>query len=114
MLYANCSIMYSFSDDLPPYTNSPMVYNVTDSVQLLCQSDATPYPLRYYWNRNGSEVDSDAILQLDSIQRDDAGVYECCTLLQTGPALCTNVTITVQCECRGLYVMYLYCHSYNG
>ena len=88
-----------------PFTNSPTLYNESDSAVLLCTSEASPSPAAIFWRRNGEAASNDLTLRWDPIQRSDAGVYECCYVTSDGSTtLCVNVTITVQCELCTLYV----------
>ena len=86
--------------DAPPFVNDPTIYNVTDNVRIICMSNAVPSPLRS-WQRNGVTVGSFALLEIDSIRRNDAGIYTCCavrTVAGVSVTTCSNFTITVQCK----------------
>ena len=93
--------LLSLPVDSPPFINEPTVYNETDNVRIVCRSSATPSPRRITWQRNDVQVSSNALLTIDPIQRNDTGVYTCCTLREIAgesPITCSNFTITVQCE----------------
>jgi len=87
--------------EAPPFIDNPTVYNETENVEIICRSNAVPVPLRTSWERNDVTVSSLGLLNITSIQRNDAGIYTCCTLrLVAGEPVitCGNFTITVQCE----------------
>ncbi|XP_065888354.1 cell adhesion molecule DSCAM-like isoform X3 [Dysidea avara] len=80
-----------------PFTDSPTVYNESDSAVLMCRSEASPPPAGVLWRRNGVDASSDLTLTLSPINRSDAGVYECCYVTDVDfRRLCIDVTITVQ------------------
>ena len=73
----------------------------------MCRSSATPSPRRTTWQRNDVQVSSIALLEINAIQRNDTGIYTCCTLREVAgesPITCSNFTITVQCEYSHLYI----------
>ena len=86
--------------DEPPFITDPTVYNETDNVRLICRSNATPSPITS-WRRNGVTVGSFSLLEIDSIQRSDAGTYACCAVREVAGmsvTACRDFNITVQCE----------------
>ena len=88
--------------DTPPFINDPTVYNVTDDVTIMCRSNAIPSPTATIWQRDDEAVSSNALLSIPSISQSDAGVYTCCTnRTVAGETVirCSNITLTVQCEC---------------
>ena len=95
--------LLSLPVDNPPFINEPTVYNETDNVRIVCMSSATPSPRRTTWQRNNVQVSTTtrALLEINAIQRNDTGIYTCCTLREVAgesPITCSNFTITVQCE----------------
>ena len=92
--------MLSLPVDAPPFVTDPTIYNETDNVRITCMSNAVPSPIRA-WQRNGVTVGSFALLEIDSIQPSDAGIYTCCAVrIVAGVSVttCRDFNITVQCE----------------
>ena len=86
----------------PPFIDNPTVYNETDDITLRCEDNGRPNPIAIRWQRNNVTVSYFRSLTINSIQRNDAGVYSCCLYRVIAGELVTicsdNFTIIVQCE----------------
>ena len=56
---------------------SSNIVNEGGSFNMSCEASGDPMPLSYAWIKDKIQQDSDMVLHLNNISRDDAGEYRC-------------------------------------
>ena len=84
----------------PSFVLSDRTVNESTDVTMFCKSSASPTPHVFQWTYEGRVLSSNAVLQLNNVQRNQTGVYTCTTTNVVGTAS-ANITLTVQCEWKG-------------
>ena len=84
----------------PRFVLPDKTVNESTDVTVFCTSSASPTPHVFQWRYKGRLLSSNAVLQLNNVQRTQTGVYTCTTANLVGIAS-ANITLTVQCEWEG-------------
>lgn len=70
---------YLFSDGPTVHLPNYIATSEFSGMSLECKSDANPHAHHYKWTKqgDGSFLQEDKILKIDSLEAEDAGMYEC-------------------------------------